>query len=596
MRVCVVFIQLGLALTCLARMSALAQAPPSADPKPDRESDGPAEYVRRAMTATEGARGIAILTEGIRLFPRDARLWAARSQVRLLEKDSAGSLKDAEEAIRLNPAVSDGWTARGMNRMGQQRWEDAAADFDLALGIHSDPLAWVGRGRCRLELGRPAAAVKDFDRALETNPSYLHALELRADAYRALGQYDRALADATRAVRLTPDNPERRQRRATIYGSLGQPRKAVAEISMALELAPRETALWLDRAQAYRYAGQLEYALRDANRAVQLAPDTGWGGLWAERAAIHVELGHGREALADYGEGLRRSPDRADIWAGRAGVSASLGDWVGAVADMGKATGLAPKAAEYWHRSGLYQMRSGDLPGAIRATAHAIDLSPSSGRYRADLAALQAEQGDLAAARASLDTAIKAADVSPIDFARAALLALDAGKPARARAVAREAARRFRESATVEPLLDLAEALATTRSAPDDCRQVLKQLSQLEPPREVADRAELAAASLLVRCGKWSRAQIRLERMLKSDQLELRCQAQLWLAIALAKDGQAEQARAALGEARKKVAAIKPTPAAEAARTPKGARLIWPARLWREALLREAEATVAPHE
>lgn len=561
-----------------------------APPGVTRAEDGAAEAVRRAMASTDVAEGLTMLNEAIERFPKDARLRAARAQVRLIQKhaDLDGSLADADEAIRLDAGVAAGWMARGMNRTWREQWEAAAADFDRALGLGFDPLAARYRGHCRAKLGRPAEAVQDYDRALEADPDRAETLQLRAEAYVALRQFDKALADATRVVRLTPDDAARRELRGTIFLHLGRPRQAVAEFTLAIERAPREAGYWQGRAVAYHRSGQRDYALRDARRAVDLAPENGWN--WLVRGQIQDDLGRPAEAHADLGEALRRLPGQASIWDARAGVAGRLGDWAGATADSRRAAELDPRNAEYWNGYAVNQIRRGDAAGAIEAATRAVDLAPGRGLFRANRAAARAETGDVAGAISDYEAALRAPDAGAVDFARAAVLAAHNGKAVRARAIARQAADRFRDAADVPTCLALADALTAAEANADDCRPLIEALGKCRPAPGDAAGVELAVGQLLLRCGDWAAARPRLERAVKAGNPAEQCRAKLLLATALARTGDAPAARATLADARQRLAAL-PTPApAEASRTPAGVRLAWPDRLARELLLREAEA------
>jgi hypothetical protein len=122
---------------------------------------------------------------------------------------------------------------------------------------------------------------------------------------------------------------------------------------------------------------------------------------------------------------------------------------------------------------------------------------------------------------------------------------------------------------------------------------LLDRLAKLKPDQNAVAGVELAAGQLLVCCGDWAAAYPRLEHALKADDPEVQCRARLWLVIARARGGDADAARTALAEARKKLVALRTPALAETARTPEGVQLTWPNRLWRELLLREAEVAAS---
>jgi len=101
-------------------------------------------------------------------------------------------------------------------------------------GAHSDePLLEVtaesftaidynNRGLTFGNLGQHERALRDFDRALELDPTLAPAYSNRGNRYGALGQHERALRDYDRALELDPTYATAYSNRGTRYGALGQ--------------------------------------------------------------------------------------------------------------------------------------------------------------------------------------------------------------------------------------------------------------------------------------------------------------------------------------------------------------------------------------
>ena len=76
----------------------------------------------------------------------DYRVWAhaARAELRLIRRDAAGALADANLAVEFAGPLNDFsraamWNLRGRAALAGLRWEDAARDFRVAAELYPEP-------------------------------------------------------------------------------------------------------------------------------------------------------------------------------------------------------------------------------------------------------------------------------------------------------------------------------------------------------------------------------------------------------------------------------------------------------------------------
>ena len=97
-----------------------------------------------------------------------------------------------------------------------RRYEDAARDYNAALGIRVNEVATIlnKRANALLELDRPEDALDGYNRALELLPTNASLLFNRANVLQKLARMDEAVADYDRALELRPDLAEAKMERS----------------------------------------------------------------------------------------------------------------------------------------------------------------------------------------------------------------------------------------------------------------------------------------------------------------------------------------------------------------------------------------------
>jgi len=159
----------------------------------------------------------------------------------------------------------------------------------------------LARGEGYHKDGKPAKAVKAYNKALKLNPNNVDVYASRGTAYFFLKDYDKAVKDFTvvvqnnpsvaaysalsaaltgagrpeealeiidHVVRIQPDNLEARLTKGSIFFALEKYEDALNEYSILIEIAPNIDA-YLARAATYEKLGKPELAKADIDRVQQ---------------------------------------------------------------------------------------------------------------------------------------------------------------------------------------------------------------------------------------------------------------------------------------------------------------------------------------
>jgi tetratricopeptide (TPR) repeat protein len=145
-------------------------------------------YLRQADNDPKGA--LASFTRAIRADSSDARAWAARGELRLAMKDRTGGLEDMRRAAELgdttaqrrarppgtrdvNPMVVSTMSRRADSLEWLGDFTGAFAIYDSVVQMSHWAIAFANRARVQRRLGNNAAALRDFDSALASDPLLL---------------------------------------------------------------------------------------------------------------------------------------------------------------------------------------------------------------------------------------------------------------------------------------------------------------------------------------------------------------------------------------------------------------------------------------
>jgi Flp pilus assembly protein TadD len=173
------------------------------------------EYDERAHQLYNEGRfddALAVLREGLVLYPTSVELHVGEGYARLAREEYAWARRSFEEALTLDSEHEDGLAGMGetLLRFGQVEYARKNFRRILELGYQDDVelMLQVGRALFRDNLVEDAAQF--FDIAVQQEPDSAEAVSCMGYAQHRAGEDDAAISTLRRALKLDPDYSEAR--------------------------------------------------------------------------------------------------------------------------------------------------------------------------------------------------------------------------------------------------------------------------------------------------------------------------------------------------------------------------------------------------
>jgi tetratricopeptide (TPR) repeat protein len=389
--------------------------------------------------AERNEAALADLTAALVLEPRNADALVERAFAYEQMGNAANALVDMDEAIRVRP---DAWThvVRGYINMTGGHRAAALTDFDHALELEPEQ-EWARASRAEVYRidGRYEDALADLDRALAIDPEYTWAHAERSRCLSGLERWDEALHEMARAADLDSETHWHRADFALLLLNLGRHAQALREVDRALaapyQRGPRDRA-WPHtlRAWALHGLGRETEALAVLDHAISV--DDGYNLSFAMRGWLLWEAGRLPEAERDFARVITDGQPYPWAYGGRGAVRLYAGQYEDAVDDFTQAFTLqfGITDAESEIARPLVELLRQHLPAnrvpitaAIRLVAlltHQVQW-PGVTRQAASVLALRPSLGlvtdgsrILARVATALDNPLEGADIKRITWTR----------------------------------------------------------------------------------------------------------------------------------------------------------------------------------
>jgi len=143
---------------------------------------------------------------------------------------------------------------------------------DPGIGDVSKGLLLAARGNVLASMGKPAEALKEYDKALALALEQSVILFNRGNLLFGMGRYDEAIADYTRAIDLDAADASAYNNRGSAWFAKGNLDSALANYNVAVELVPADAEFVNNRGRVWLALGDETRARADFAQAKNLDP------------------------------------------------------------------------------------------------------------------------------------------------------------------------------------------------------------------------------------------------------------------------------------------------------------------------------------
>jgi eukaryotic-like serine/threonine-protein kinase len=269
------------------------------------------------------------------------------------------------EAVKLGNAGAAGHVCLGLIDNGTGHSPEAAAEFELALGLEpTNEAAALGLAQAYTHEGKITEAERAYQQAIQAHPNSRDCYNNFGAFYLGRTQYEKALEMYDHAIRIAPEWYATYSNVGVIYNDMGQYAKAIDPLKKSLalrpgyagyvnlgvayfglnkfaeaaeayqaaaKLDPQQYVIWGNLGDALFYSGKKDQSVTPYRKAIELAsaelkvnprdPD-----VLSSLASYYSMLGDRKDALLYLGQALQYGHNDKDVLLDAASVYNHLGE------------------------------------------------------------------------------------------------------------------------------------------------------------------------------------------------------------------------------------------------------------------------------
>jgi tetratricopeptide (TPR) repeat protein len=344
--------------------------------------DSALDDVRTLINVGAERDALVAAQELLRRDPTLAEGWLAVGMAAGNLGDNQRALEAFSEVAKIGGTTSGLLIAKSLVLIRLNRTDEALKCAEDAVAVDAtDASAWKWLGRLAARVGNMERALEALRKAVEVGMPTADLLAGQSMALRDLGRGEQALKCAERAVALDIQSARAWEALGVTSGTLGDHTQALTAFRKAVELSEPSADLLASQSVALRALGRKDEALKCAEQAVTL--DARSASAWKAVAGATNDLGQHERALAALCNAAELGEPTADLWTAQVIVLVNLGRAQEARLCADRATQLNPTSPIPWAELGIALHRAGDRANALEAFRKAAETTgPTADLWR----------------------------------------------------------------------------------------------------------------------------------------------------------------------------------------------------------------------
>ncbi len=313
-------------------------------------------------TREEWKSADSLLTEAIRLHPKDVSAYISRALVRVHLSNLRGAMADYDQALDLDPTNFIGHYNRGLLRANVGEDNLAIEDFNFILNIDpNDVMVIYNRAELLFQTGDYKGAIRDYTTLIHTYPNFWQGYARRAEARRRIGDQRGANADEQHLLK---EQVAHRFGYSTAASRTGISTRKKSEIN----LDDYQKLVVEDDTEEKHYESEYRGKIQNKESNVELlaplsltayqAEAINPPAIW-ESALEHLLVGEYEASIGDFNEVIAQRPSLAEAYYNRAFAYARQQKYQLALDDLTKAIDIRSNFAQAYFNRGIIKIFMG---------------------------------------------------------------------------------------------------------------------------------------------------------------------------------------------------------------------------------------------
>ncbi|MEA5554058.1 tetratricopeptide repeat protein [Anabaena cylindrica UHCC 0172] len=239
---------------------------------------------------------------------------------------------------------------------------------------HQDAAIYYKLGSIYHQLGDYKKAIIDYTKAINIDINYGQAYKKKGLAHYQLGNYQTAIEDYNQAIRINPDVAVNYRNRAEARSRIGDHQGAIEDYNQAIKINPHDAITQKNREIT-------RYLLDDKQKLIpeiKIAPNDAVA--YKNRGNNRLEFGNYEGAIEDYNQAIKINPNYADAYYNRGNAHSDLGNYEAAIDDFSKVIKIKSNYTDAYYNRGNARLIIRDKQGAIEDFQKAADLYWQDGK------------------------------------------------------------------------------------------------------------------------------------------------------------------------------------------------------------------------